>query len=718
MVKSDFVGKMTYFFERDVVMITRIRSANLVWDTMPAHYFEGPYIGNGNMGAVIWQNEDGGLYFESSRCDYSDHRNETLPILHRTCRLKAGGFVLSMDGEKIGGRMEMDLYDALVFGTLKTEKSEANLRIFNCDDRDVFVIELEKIKGDCNFDLRYIPYPCESPRNDHKPLEGYLPYPMGYHEEKDGINYFVQDLPEGEEYENVGKGDAQYVAAFTRQDEEGFIRYYVTLRYTYPGKGAKDIAKDELCLAKECGVTRLYEAHLSFWHDFWKDTLDIEIPDKRMQNYYYLQNYRFASATRKTGPVLDLLGPWYCPTTWPGIWWNMNEQLTYSHISFANHPEYVNPLIDMLYDGRENLSRNTETGIPDAYCLGRASGPDLIEYASEQKEYGNLAYMLFYLYESNRTVMDDKVLGEKLLPLMKGAFKFLMAKTFVGDDGKIHFVSSASPEFTNGVEDASYTISAAKWLARTIISVCERLGISDEMCKDCQHFLENVTDYHIDKNDGFMIGKDMPLNCFHTHWSHFFMVYPYGEYDFNTEEYKDVINLTFDKWIQRQEEKFFAGFCSAGAMSLYALKGDGDGALKRFDYYHDNKDFYYNGMFTDTIYKGRFAPVFETPIGIVRGLQEMLLMCKNNALHIFNAVPSCWENASFERMRTTGAFLVDAKYEKGKASYVKITSLAGERCIVDMTNLSHLTCSRDITMLEGNLAEIKISKGENAVFTL
>ena len=699
-------------------IISRIRKANLSWTTMPTHYFDGPYIGNGKMGAVFWQDENGKMYFESSRTDYCDHRNDTLPILFRTCRLKAGAFTLSMDNTAFGGKMAMDLYDAVVSGTLETPESAANIRVFQCDDRDVFVIELEKLSGKCDFELGYVPYPCESPRIDNKPCEGYVAYPPATFENHDGIYYCVQSLPEGEEYQNVGKGEGEYVAAWKREDDGSFIRYYVTLKYTYPGKFAKENAKEELLCAVNDGVEKLFAPHLSFWHDFWKDCLDMSIPDERMQNYYYLQTYRFAAGTRKEGPVLDLLGPWYCPTTWPGIWWNMNEQITYSHISFANHPEYVNPVIDMLYDGRKSLATNADLGRDDVYCLGRASGPDLIENANEQSEYGNLAYMLFYLYESNRTVMDDKVLGEKLLPLMIGAFKFLLTKTFTGDDGKLHFVSSASPEFTNGVEDASYTISATKWLARTIPEVLERLGIKDEIQAECDFFLENVIDYLVDENDGFMIGKDMPLNCFHTHWSHFFMVYPYGEYDFESEEKRDVIHLTFSKWIQRQEEKFFAGFCSAGAMSLYALKGEGDNVLKRFDYYYNNKDFYYNGMFTDTIHKGRFAPVFETPIGIIRGLQEMLIMYKRNALHIFNAIPSSWKNISFERMRTRGAFLVSAEMNDGKISHVEITSLAGEKCLVNYNNLCHLKCSSAVKMADNHTAEIIIEKGETAVFSL
>lgn len=695
---------------------TNIKNANLKWGTLPTHYFEGPYVGNGQVGTIFWKDDDGNLMFEMGRSDFYDHRNESYALLYRDCRLKTGKLTLGIDGQDLDGNMVMDLYDAVVLGTLKTDKSEMKLRVFNRDDRDVIMIELEKVSGECDFSLDYIPYVCESPRLDFMPLEGYKPYPSAEKKVDDGVKLWVQSLPEDEIYNNVGKGTAEFALAMSEEKDGNITRFYISMKYSYPGTNAHIQAKEEVLEAGKTGVDKLFEAHLDFWHDFWKDTLDISIPDKRMQNQYFLQTYRFAAATRKNGPVLDLLGPWYCPTTWPGIWWNMNEQLTYSHISFANHPEYVNPVIDLLYDGREMMAQNSETGLPDAYCLDRATAPNLKEKTSSQNEIANLAYMLYYLYESNRTVMDDKVLEEKLLPLMKGAFKFLMTKTFLGDDGRIHFVLSASPEFTNGVEDASYTISAAKWLARTIIKVCERLDVSDSYCDECQHFLDNVTDYLIDAENGFMVGKDMPLNCFHTHWSHFFMVYPYGEYDFETEQYKDAINLTFEKWIKRQEEKFFAGFCTAGAMSLYALKGEGDNVLKRFDHYCNSKDFFYNGMYTDTIFKGRNSPVFETPIGVVRGIQEMLLLYKKDAIHLFPAIPSGWNDAEFERMRTRGAFLVSAKYESGKVARAEIESLAGEECIVKYNNLSHLKCNCEIVLLDNGYAKVCIEKGKKAVF--
>ena len=250
-------------------IISRIRKANLHWDTLPkGGYFYGPYIGNGNIGAVVSLDENGKLLIETSRVDFCDHRNDTLPILFRTCRLKSGYFSLSMDGENLDGSMALDIYDATISGTLKTNTSEAKVRIFNCDDRGVFVIELEKVNGECNFDLVYNPLPCESPRIDHKPCEGYVPYPPATFENDDGISCCVQSLPEDEIYQNVGMGEAEFVTAFTKEEDDSFVRFYVTLVYTYPGKGARKLAKDTLCLATKEGAGKLCDTHLSFWHDF------------------------------------------------------------------------------------------------------------------------------------------------------------------------------------------------------------------------------------------------------------------------------------------------------------------------------------------------------------------------------------------------------------------------------------------------------------------
>ena len=47
---------------------------------------------------------------------------------------------------------------------------------------------------------------------------------------------------------------------------------------------------------------------------------------------------------------------------------------------------------------------------------------------------------------------------------------------------------------------------------------------------------------------------------------------------------------------------------------------------------------------------------------------------------MFPAVPSVWTEASFERLRADGAFLVSAVRRNGRTAWVKIESLAGEPC--------------------------------------
>ena len=94
----------------------------------------------------------------------------------------------------------------------------------------------------------------------------------------------------------------------------------------------------------------------------------------------------------------------------------------------------------------------------------------------------------------------------------------------------------------------------------------------------------------------------------------------------------------------------------------------------------------------------------------------MLLFYKKDAIHLFPAIPSGWNDAEFKNMRTVGAFLVGARYENGKVTRAEIESLAGEDCIVKYDNLSHLKCNVEIEKLDGGYVKVYIEKGKSAVF--
>jgi hypothetical protein len=58
-------------------------------------------------------------------------------------------------------------------------------------------------------------------------------------------------------------------------------------------------------------------------------------------------------------------------------------------------------------------------------------------------------------------------------------------------------------------------------------------------------------------------------------------------------------------------------------------------------------------------------------------VNEMMVQSYDGEIHVFPAVPDAWKEASYQNLRTEGAFLVTAKRSQGKTVYLKISSLAG-----------------------------------------
>jgi alpha-L-fucosidase 2 len=63
--------------------------------------------------------------------------------------------------------------------------------------------------------------------------------------------------------------------------------------------------------------------------------------------------------------------------------------------------------------------------------------------------------------------------------------------------------------------------------------------------------------------------------------------------------------------------------------------------------------------------------------GIIAPIQECLLSGHDGIIRIFPFAPEAWGDIRFDNLRTEGAFLVSAKRESGKTTYVKIISEKG-----------------------------------------
>ncbi len=678
---------------------------DMVWRGLPRNWDSGPFLGNGRLGTIFWRNEAGALHFEVSRSDLYDHRRlEGYGPLFARCRIPNGHFELSFGQGRPTGDMRLDLWNAEARGRVTLGQSSWELRSFTHANRDVIVIEITGTGAAPA--MAWCPDVSKPTRNRNPPkdLKGYPPQTQ---REVDGIHVSVQDMPEGAEYHTDGQGIGQYATAWGIVTTSNRTVVYISTRLTYPGATAADEAVSLVKEARRAGLSALEKSHREWWHAYYPKSF-LSVPDSAIESYYWIQLYKMASASRKGGPVLDLMGPWFMTTYWPGVWWNLNIQLTYWPFYMSNHLEEAEPLIESVWSQRANLAKNAAPHGADSYAIGRATGLDCLMPVGA--EVGNLPWTLHNLWLHYRSTMDDAYLKEKLFPLMKGGFRYLRHILVVQPDGTLVLPKTASPEYTESVASCSYTLACLRWLASTLMVADARLKADDPVVAECREVLARLEPYPIDPATGIMVGKGTTLANSHRHWSHLFMIYPFYEYTWDQPDRVELMERSLRNWTDKPGA--FAGYSWLGAASMHAAAGRGDKALQ---FLHS---FLNKSSLPNTLYR-EGSPVIETPLAFARSLQEMLLTSHGDLIRVFPGVPVAWGEVAFADLRTEGAFLVSAKREQGVTRWVRIVSLAGEPCRI-RTGLSGALKSQSskrvvIKELGNGVVEVKLAKGASVV---
>jgi hypothetical protein len=117
------------------------------------------------------------------------------------------------------------------------------------------------------------------------------------------------------------------------------------------------------------------------------------------------------------------------------------------------------------------------------------------------------------------------------------------------------------------------------------------------------------------------------------------------------------------------------------------------------------------------------GPVLETPLSAGQSIIDMLLQSwpgpQGSVIRVFPGTPSAWQEAAFADLRAQGAFLVSAVRKAGQTQWVRIESLAGERCRVrpGLNGKVHLVdapAGVALTDLGQGEYEISLAKGQTA----
>jgi len=632
---------------------------DLVWGRLPNGWGESAFIGNGRLGATI-DVRDNALGWTINRTDF----------VHDQSRYPIGRVVLKTVGTAQGGSARLTLWDAEASGTVTTDRGEVRWRTFTAARPSVIVIVLEGTGGERGVALDWSPAEARPPRKVYRkdPFapEDLHPPPVVTRSQAEitSVQSFI--------------GGGAHAESIVSKGGEGLRTFFVSIGQGSTDRDALAEARASTSDAARQGPARLEAAHRRWWHTYYPASF-LSFPDARLEAYYWIQIYKLGSAMRADGPILDLNGPWFNATPWPGIWWNLNIQLTYSPLFRANRLDLPESLFRNLDRHRQALIDNVPERLrADAAAIGRSSGPDLVrpvDLATAQgdaaHEMGDLPWTLYYYWLDYRYQMDDRILRERVYPLLKRAVGNYLAYVERGDDGHWHLPSTHSPELAT-VPDANYDLALLRWGLETLIASAEHLRLEDPLRERWRDVLANLTPFPTD-SAGLMVGRGRPWKESHRHYSHLLAVYPLHLITPDRPEQRALIETSLGTW--EREPGLFRGYSFTGGASMHALLGQGDTALTRLNLYLDAPRY----MEPNTFY-AEAGPVIETPLSAATSIQDLFLQDWGGALRVFPAVPAAWTDAAFDRLRADGAFLVSGVRHDGRTAWVRIESVAGQPC--------------------------------------
>ncbi len=675
-----------------------LKQHDLIWEELPLQWNEGAFTGNGQIGLMIYTNlKDNRIDFHLGRQDVTDHRKapgrktsigaEGATVMLDYPRLDIGRMLLRPAGKILSGTIQLNLWDAEIRGKIITDLGEISFKAFTPHDRMLSIIEVISTEKKSNIDQSwkwdFLPGNPASPRVQTRPdqnrSKGYVTNPNPVIKKTGDISVCVQTLLAG--------GD--YATAWTEKRETALsksILFVSTANEVPESNVSENVAKQTILDALKTTNESIKTTHQNWWHQFYRQSF-LTIPDTRMESFFWIQMYKMAVSSRPDGPAVDLFGPVFRVSQWPGLWWNLNVHLTYWPFYASNHldlAENLNSLIDVQFDD----------------LLESFRGPQLGDFGWVMHN-----YWLYYKYQGDMESTQQKWVP-KAIKVVE-AYKELMKENAFG---QIELLPMGSPEFQSFTlfPNTNYNLAILKWLLNSLIESNEKYNANPQKITEWKQLLAKLVPFPEDEN-GLMIGSNQPFDMSHRHYSHLLGLYPLFQINPENKNNRQLLKKSLIHWHKIENGEKLTGFSFTGAASLYAALGMGNEAIDPLNQFLDG-----NGgnslLFPNTVYtEGRGKnPTIETPLSAAASIMELLIQSWGNKIRIFPAVPEKWEDATFHHLLAQGGFLVSASRKQGKTEWVSVKSMAGENCIIKVPDWSKAQQIGD-----GNICKItKIADGE------
>lgn len=438
-------------------------------------------------------------------------------------------------------------------------------------------------------------------------------------------------------------------------------------------------------------------SHEAWWREFWNKSY-VSLPDSILEVQWYRELYKFGSASRKGAPPITLQAVWTADNRklppWKGDFHNdLNTQLSYWPSYSANHLGEAEAFTDWLWLCKPVAEKYTKTyfavkglNFPGVATLTGEPMGGWIQYSLGPTVSAWLAQHFFLQWKYS---MDTAFLKDRAYPWIRQTAEYLENISKKDSHGKRKLPLSSSPEINDNSpsawfhETTNFDLSLIRWVYGTAAGMAGTLGYREDSVK-WSSIEQEWPDLAIsDEDNGLLVAPGIPLKESHRHFSHLMAIHPLGLLDWNNGPFDTRIINSSLAHLEKLGSDNWCGYSWAWLGSLYARAHMGTkaaNALKTFaTCFCSPNSFHLNGDQSGTgKSKMTYRPfTLEGNFAFAEGIQEMLLQSQNGRIQIFPAIPASWTNVSFHNLRTEGAFLVSAERKDGELSRLEIISEKG-----------------------------------------
>ncbi len=461
------------------------------------------------------------------------------------------------------------------------------------------------------------------------------------------------------------------------------------------GRNGADPVEKGLALVKgalEEGYSAMLSPHLAFWRDFWSRS-KVWIPDVRILRHYYLVQYFYGAASRLGSPPMPLQGVWTADSgglpPWKGDYHNdLNTQTTYMAYLTSGRFEEGRCFLEFLWRLLPKFRAFAKRfyGAPGAAVPGVMSlaGDPMGGWCMYSLSPTNAGWLGFLFYEHWRYTMDREFLERRAYPWCREIAECLFSLLEPGAGGFLKLPLSSSPEIHDNslkawlTPNSNYDHDNMQVLFLAVSDMAEALG-KDKEAERWRKAARDLGPRAVDPvTKELLICPGEALKHSHRHFSHTMSIHPFGLLNIDgTPRDREIIDATIDRY-EKLGTRAWTGYSFSWMSCLRARVGRAEDALRYLDIFVHafilRNGFHVNG---DQMGAGfsyfRYRPfTLEGNFLAARALHEMLLQSWGGTIRIFPAMPWKWHEASFEKLRAEGGYLVSAKREKNGTVWFRV----------------------------------------------